>query len=91
MYATRYSDTQKPVIVLLEQDIINAGLTHAEAECLMWHEVGHIIHDMTELEADDFAVDHSGYEVWKSAVNKTYDYIRRKPTGKYAHRERHVG
>lgn len=90
MYVSRYTDTGKPVIVFLTGDIINAGLNHKEVECLMWHEVGHIVYDMTELEADDFAVDHSSYDVWKSAVNKTYAYINRTPSGKYEHRTKHV-
>ncbi len=86
MYATTYVDTGKPVIVLLVEDILQAGLTHEEARCMLWHEIAHVIDGATEFEADSFAVDHTSYEVWKSAINKTYAFINKEPDGAYVHR-----
>ena len=90
MTVSHESDTGKPVIIMCVDDIINAQLTRDEVEAMLWHELAHIINDATEFEADDFAVDHTSYDVWKSAMNKTYEFLHCEPSGEFAHRKNFI-
>lgn len=84
MYAVR-GDTLRAICIIAEH-IKRAALTQEEMEALMWHEVAHILYDANEFEADSFAVDHSSYDVWKSAIRKLYDIDFTVPSGEYSHR-----
>ena len=73
-------------IAMFQTDILQAKLTYAETECMIWHELGHILHDMTEIEADYFAMAHTSYEVWKSTIQKAFKVRSGTITSHYKHR-----
>lgn len=85
MYAAYNRYTHRRVICVITWDLFCIGLTHAETEAVIWHEVAHCLFGASEKEADDYAIAHSSGDVWTSAIRKVY-CIGGTPYGEYAHR-----